>query len=208
MKEIASRALTAAEDEAEWFRAQLTEDAFDFEIIMKNVLNLFEAREAEGEQEWNRIRDRMMYENVLSIYGTLPEESSTFGQWGLNHVFQAKQFGVEWLAARLDSDADSPLRGRVVSIAYTYDNAMQKSKQAGSPQPLTSYVPDPGVALCNARGPYTLFRLDAPGSPYAEDLSWMLATPRPESGVTIDYFQYLLLIQNGTASKPLGDNSF
>ena len=175
---------------------------------MKNVLNLFEAREAEGEQEWNRIRDRMMYENVLSIYGTLPEESSIFGQWGLNHVFQAKQFGVEWLAARLDSDPGSPLRGRVVSIAYAYDDAMQKSKQAGNPQPLTSYVPDPGAALCSARGPYTLYRLDAPGSPYAEELSWMLATPRPDSGVTTDYFQYLLLVRDGTPSQPLGDDLF
>jgi len=95
-----------------------------------------------------------------------------------------------------------------VSIAYAYDDAMQKSKQAGNPQPLTSYVPDPGVALCNAREPYTLYRLDAPGSPYAEELSWMLATPRPESGVTTDYFQYLLLVRDGTASQPLGDDSF
>ncbi|NBB90005.1 MAG: hypothetical protein GVY23_02235 [Spirochaetes bacterium] len=208
MKEIASRALSAAEDEAEWFRVQLGENAFDFEIIMKNVVNLFEARGAEGERGWNRVRDRMMYENVLSIYGTLPEESSIFGQWGLNHVFQAKQFGVEWLAARLDSDQRSPLQGRVVSISYAYDDAMQKSKRAGNPQPLTSYVPDPGVALCNARGPYTLYRLDAPRSPYAEELSWMLATPRPESGVTTDYFQYLLLVRGGTASQPLGDDSF
>ncbi len=206
--EIASRALSAAEDEAEWFRARLAAKAFDFEFIMENVLNLFEAREAQGEREWNRIRDRMMYENVLSIYGTLPEESSIFGQWGLNHIFQAKQFGVEWLAARLDSDPLSPLQGRVVSIAYAYDDAMQKSKQAGSTQPLTSYVPDPGYALCNARGPYTLYRLDAPGSPYAEELSWMLATPRPESGVTTDYFQYVLLVRDGTASQPLGDDSF
>ena len=208
MKEIASRALSAAEDEAEWFRTELAADAFDFEIIMKNVVNLFEAREAQGEREWNRIRDRMMYENVLSIYGTLPEESSIFGQWGLNHIFQAKQFGVDWLAARLDSDPRSPLQGRVVSIAYAYDDAMQKSKQAGNPQPLTSYVPDPGVALCNARGPYTLYRFDAPGSPYAEELSWMIATPRPESGFTTDYFQYLLLVRDGTASQPLGEDSF
>jgi erythromycin esterase len=215
--ETAERALEAANARSGWFEDHLgAQAAFDFEIIMENVLNLYRATEAEAdaragtesEQAWNRLRDRMMYENFLRIWQKRPEywprDAAIFGQWGLNHVFQAQEFGVEWLAARLDSDEDSPLRGRVVSITYAYDDALQMQSGSARAEPLTSYTPDPGAVLCLATDRLTLYRLDAPDSPYAESLRWMHATPRPEEGVTTDYFQYLVLIRGGTAAEPVG----
>lgn len=177
------------------------ERSFELELIMSNVVNLFEARAAEQNGEWNRVRDRMMYENALALLERMPGEESLFGQWGLNHVFQAKEFGVDWLAARLATDPASPLAGRVVSITYAYEDAQQMGKGGRHPQPLTTYRPDPGTMTCVAEAKYTLFRLDAPDSPYASQLRWMHATPRPTEGVTTDYFQYVVLIRDGTAAR-------
>lgn len=177
------------------------ERSFELELIMSNVVNLFEARAAQQNGEWNRVRDRMMYENALALLERLPGDESLFGQWGLNHVFQDEEFGVDWLAARLACDPASPLAGRVVSIAYAYEDAQQMGKGSRPPQPLTTYRPDPGTMTCVAKTQYTLFRLDAPESPYASQLRWMHATPRPTGGVTTDYFQYVVLIRDGTAAR-------
>lgn len=154
------------------------------------------ARAAQQNGEWNRVRDRMMYENALALLERMPGDESLFGQWGLNHVFQDEEFGVVWLAARLATDPASPLAGRVVRITYAYEDVQQMGKGGRRRRPLTTYRPDPGTMMCMAETKYTLFRLDAPESPYASQLRWMHSTPRPTGGVTTDYFQYVVLIRD------------
>lgn len=152
---------------------------------------------------------------------------------GLDSVKLYGFFGYYHILQEAPKDSEPPLGAllkadgfRVASLAsFTLESLMYLPKGLGMPAP-----DDEQVSVVNAGGPLmlvkgindlkaasakdsrTLFRLDAPGSPYAADQrlvtvqSTMIGAdmvPPDASTNTLDYFQYVFLLRGSPAIAPL-----
>ncbi|HAA10503.1 MAG TPA: hypothetical protein DCE41_01935, partial [Cytophagales bacterium] len=88
------------------------EQHFEIPYIFKNMLHSIEAFSQAEHLDIHRKRDGYMYKNFLELYPRL-SPGKYLGQWGLNHVYQSPQLEVNWLAARLEHQEDSPVKGQV-----------------------------------------------------------------------------------------------
>lgn len=123
-------------------------------------------------------------------------------------MFQAEEFGVPWFAARLQQHRESPLEGEVCSIALIYEQANERSKHDRITTGFSTYLPESGAFYHAARWEKTLFSLDKDGSPFRSELIWTLTTPRPEMGVTTDFFQYAIYLRFSPASRGLNQRFY
>ncbi|MGM0438178.1 MAG: hypothetical protein ACQEQD_07885 [Bacillota bacterium] len=176
------------------------QDFFGLQLINDNLINRYIAYKKRNE-EWNITRDKMMYDNFLKIYSRY-SDGKYYGQWGLNHAFQEKQDGVNWFAAKLDNDVDSPLKGQILSIVYLYQNCTRINNNGEYSETSMSNNISKQIDLLS-QGEMTLFKLNGRQSPFSKDLIWMLGETKPKKGVTTDYFQYLIFLEDYKASTPL-----
>ncbi len=183
------------------YRDYLGTDFFGFDLVSQNIIYRDVAYK-KRENEWNSTRDEMMYENFLKIYDQYPA-GKFYGQWGLNHAFQQKQGGVNWFAARLDNEKDSPLKGKILSIVYLYQDCEHILNGNYRNDFLTTYVSKNRAMDQLGKGDITLFKLNGANSPYTQGLIWPLVVEKPEAGSTTDYFQYVILLKNSGPSTPL-----
>lgn len=184
---------------------------FDFQIINDNILNTIEAYykqdgSRQDNQVFNAVRDKKMYENFLKIYSHLPQ-GKYYGQFGLNHAFQKMQGNIDWLASLMNSSA-SPVKGKILSIAYVYEDCQQMYPSNGSyfVGNMSDYASNDGLLEPYLKSDLVLFRLVGKGSPFKKRLKWYFCkeTP-PYSGVTTDYYQFLLFIKGSKPTVPLGE---
>lgn len=183
------------------YEAYLGESYFDFQLILKNMDNI--SKIYEEEQHFDRERDRCMYENFMAIYSRLPKDVF-YGQWGLNHAFKRAQGDIKWIASEMEAN---DFKDKVLSIAYAYNNCkyMNKNKDKSyGESPLTDITKETMVGL--PREDLILLPLHREDSPYEKKLLWPYTRQRnypPSGGVTTDYFDYLLVIQNAGPTRPL-----
>lgn len=172
---------------------QLNKDQlFETNYIIKNLIHSIDAFSLGYGLDTHRKRDEYMYENFLELYACLPK-GKFFGQWGLNHVYQSPQLDVNWLGHLLNSDERSPVKGKVLSIAAFYNNSERIKWRSEETELLDSFDPDIdtlGIPI-TANSTY-LFRLNTSHSPFKDELLWY-GSNQPESGVTTDYFEYMLI---------------
>ena len=114
---------------------------------------------------------------------------------------QGPQLGVEWLAARINSRDE--FAGTVCSLVLVYADSQRLSQDGTAVELLSTYASGMQILAELAGGKPLLVRLDGEGSPFSQELIWKLATPQPASGVTTDYFQYLLYVPGAQAAQPL-----
>lgn len=184
------------------YQEWLGDNFFDFEFVNRNLLNKFEVISASNNQ-FNQIRDERMYQNFTAVYPRFVK-GTCFGQWGLNHVFQKKQSSTDWLASRINSES-SPLKGKVTSIVYAYQDCTQMLNRTYESHPQTTFNSNLNSLKELAASDVTLFRLTGQNSPFGKYLIWPFKRnigSAPKEGVTGDYFQYLILIKNGTPTTP------
>jgi hypothetical protein len=182
---------------------------FNFEFVNQNILNAIEAYSVfllKNDKNFNEIRDKKMYENFVKLYPRLPE-GKFFGQFGTDHVFQKPTQHGAWVASLMQGD-DSPVKGRVLSIVCAYKNCMKMTKigKKGyySTDKWNTYHSSENVFDSYLATDFTLFRLSGNDSPFAQKLIWpMRFCDKPETGVTIDYYQYMVLVKNAKATDPL-----
>ena len=86
--------------------------------IFRNLIQAVDAFSQKQNLDIHRKRDQYMYDNFLIMHDRLPK-GNFFGQWGLNHVYQSPQLNVNWLAYLLDTQENSPVKGKVLSMAGT-----------------------------------------------------------------------------------------
>ncbi len=183
---------------AEW----LGDELLGFRLVLQNILYRYQCVEGgTTDKAWNRLRDERIYRNFLTLYSAIPRGMRFFGQWGLNHVFQQREFDVNWLAARLRHSPDSPVKNEICSIALIYEQANQRSKHDQVTSGFSNYLPISGAFYQAVQWNLTLFSLNRPDSPFDRQLHWMLTTPPPESGVTTDFFQYAIYARFSPASR-------
>ena len=164
-----------------------------FEHVNNNLLNMLEVYHSNN---FNGIRDQKLYENFLSISSHLPK-GKYFGQIGLSHVFQRAFPYVNWFASFLRNEI-SPFKGKVLSVAYAYQNC--KYLYPTKRKNYVSHINTLDLSMVEFKNfinsKYAIFKLNQKDSPFDEKLIWPLNHKFPENGVTTDYFQYLVVIKD------------
>jgi hypothetical protein len=155
--------------------------------------------------ENNHTADVARYHYMAETYFALGlQDETVYGKWGAEHVYQAQYRGIEHIAKLLD-DEQSPVAGRVLSIASVYVDSTQLYKDDGD-YAIGAYdapVRIGGPLRQAAAGDITLFQLTGSTSPFAQGL-YLMAYPTA-GGVTTDYVQFVILMQGAEAAKPLGE---
>lgn len=96
---------------------------FDFSIVVDNLVNSINAYDSNS-AKFSQIREPSMYSNFKRICEYLPK-GKYLGEFGTEHVYQ-RHCGIQLgnlrrFAMHLNSK-DSPVKGKVLSIAYGYEN--------------------------------------------------------------------------------------
>lgn len=97
---------------------------FEITYIFKNLIHSADAFSQVEHLDIHRKRDMYMYENFIELYNHFPV-GKFFGQWGLNHIYQSPQLGVNWLAYLLNTEESSPVKGKILSMATYYKNCQR-----------------------------------------------------------------------------------
>jgi len=181
------------------------DNLFGFELVNENIISQVKAYK-DNTSQFNQIRDSKMYDNFKKIYSHIPK-GKFYGQWGLNHAFQKSQGNVNWLAS-LMNNSDSPVKGKVLSVVYLYDNCDVMKRGNYSTAKLTSYGSNDNILEPFFKEDITLFKLTGEQSPFHQELIWPFNINAsngiiPTEGVTTDYFEYMILIKNAKATIPL-----
>jgi len=171
----------------------------EVELVLSSLLAGLELQTVSG-TEWNNGREQAMYANLLRQVS--PEGGEKyFGQWGLNHVFQGQQLGVDWLASRIDQMEG--FAGSILSLVLVYSGSERISQDGTQPVPLDTYRSSAGILADLSGEQPLLVKLDGPESPFTQNLIWKLNEVAPTAGVTTDYYQYILFVPRAQASSPL-----
>ncbi len=182
------------ESEGENLQELLGEDWFAFEYGLERLIQTHETW-GEGFQ----VREDFAFSNLLELSPHL-DRGNFFGQWGGNHVLQRNQARVNWLGSLLQGPR-SPWADQVLSIYYVYDHCKRMDPRTYQARDYSSQeIRDLEVLRRAAPADICLFWLGAPGSPFTEEIHFLTGHSR---GVTTDYFQYLIMIRNQSASTPL-----
>lgn len=181
------------------YKEILEDNYFPYKLVSQNLLNRYEVYEGNN---FNHIRDRIMYKNFRTIYTSLAK-GKYFGQLGLSHIFQNSFPYVDWFAALLKKDPG--FQGKILSIAYVYKDCRylyptQRMTYTSSIDTLDPTMEDFQDLL---QGTFTIFKLNGSGSPFTRELLWPIGHKFPKKGVTTDYFQYLLVIKGSSNAGPI-----
>lgn len=180
------------------YKSLFGEDYYKFKHVNNNLLNMLEVYSSNN---FNGVRDEKMYNNFLSIFNYLPKDKY-FGQIGLSHIFQKSFPYVTWFGAFLNKE-DSQFKGKILSVAYAYKNCKYlyptiRKNYVSTIDTLDSSIVEFEFFINNKN---TIFKLSEEESPFTKKLIWPLKHKNPVSGVTTDYFQYLVIIKNSDEMK-------
>ncbi len=181
------------------YKEYLKEDYFKFIMVLENIMDGINAYDT-AEDEFLEIRERCIYENFIKIYNKLGDVKF-FGQWGIWHVYQ-KYEGVQPIAARLNTSG-SPVKGKVLSIAYVYDNCryMADGEENYIDKKLNERFSHIKPFLKYAGAKATLFKLKGERSPF--EIGSFLMEGKA-TGATTQYFQYIVVVKNSQSCEPYG----
>jgi len=181
-------------EKEDYLEGVLGENWFDFKFSVKSLIKT-QKTWGEGSQA----REDNSFSNFIDLSPIL-DRGGFFARWGANHVLQRTQAGVNWLGGILDGP-DSPWQGQVLSIYFVYDHCQRMDPKTYRGVDYSSgEIRGLETLRRAAPGEKTLFWLDAPGSPFREEVYFLT---RHSRGVTTDYFQYILMIRNKPAANPL-----
>lgn len=173
---------------------------FEITYIFQNLIHSVDAFSQQENLDIHRKRDQYMYENFLVLYERLPK-GNFFGQWGLNHVYQSPHLNVKWLAHLLNNGDDSPVRGKVLSMATYYKNCERIKWRSDEVEQLYNVtISDDSLGISLGNQGIHLFRLNASNSPFKDQLLWY-GPHKPDTGVTTDYYEYIIIENEFSASK-------
>lgn len=183
------------------YKNHLKDGYFGFKFVCNNLLSGYISYSGNN---FNSIRDSNIYNNFLLLHSLLPR-GKYFGQWGLSHIFQTPSPNVKWFGAALNSQ-NPAFEDKVLSIPYIYSNCKYLY-----PTTRKNYISS--INTLNReltcfekfiKKDYTIFKLNNNDSPFNKNLIWPFDHIHAKKGVTTDYFQYLVIVQNSGAADELG----
>ncbi|HHV39081.1 MAG TPA: erythromycin esterase family protein [Tepidimicrobium sp.] len=182
------------------YRAYLGDNYFGFRLVNRNLLYRYEVYHSNN---FDGIRDGKIYKNFMEVNKRIPK-GKYYGQLGLSHVFQRPFPYVNWFGAALNGE-DSPFKGKVLSLAYVYNDCRYLY-----PTPRKNYTSSISTLDLKleafeklAGNDCTIFKLNGEDSPFNKKLIWPIVHKLPPDGVTTDYIQYLVAVNNSPAAEPL-----
>lgn len=187
-----------AELETEAVQTKLGVLAEEFELVLSNLIVGVDLPTTDAVSRY-AIRDRAMYTNFLK-QADKHSEAKYFGQWGLNHVYQNEQMGVEWFASFLDKT--EVYNDTVFSMVLVYQDSHYMESFSHETLPFDNYLTGTNLLGQLAANNPLLVKLNGPESPFMEELIWNFRQALPLRGVTTDYYQYLLFVPGATPSTP------
>jgi hypothetical protein len=109
------------------YKKILNKDEFrDLELTLSNSSDTARIySNSDNSRYFNCEREKSIYNNFLRVYGKLGG-GKYFGQWGGFHILQKSRYDEDSFASYLNLK-DSPVRKKVVSIKFVYDNNKHKS---------------------------------------------------------------------------------
>jgi hypothetical protein len=180
----------------------LGEDFYNFEFAVNNTLTGIKAYD-KSTKNFDAFREQAICSNFLSVYEHYGK-GKYFGQFGSEHVFQS-HCNTDYLSADSDrlaillNTSDSPVDGRVCTILYTYVTCSAMNQNGSFDLSENSLAQAQILSDYGESGSMTLFDLRAEGSPFGKNPIFIKP---PANGVTLNYFQYLVLIKNSGACSP------
>jgi hypothetical protein len=190
-----------------YYKEYLGNNFFDFNIISKNIINsdaisrLYKnmCNSKKSWEQFYNFRDKIMFENFSKINTYFPE-GKYYGQFGMHHVFQSQCSNVNWLASLINN---SKYYNKVLSIIYIFNQPeLYRSNIHESDNKNNNiflyYFNRSNMQFQDPK--YILVKLNAKNSPYSRSLIWYTENSwhyqKPNEGVTTDYFQYVLVIND------------
>lgn len=192
------------------YQEYLGNDYFDFNFIVNNMVNAFDAYSNYNSEKFEEIREKSMYNNFKTLYAGLPK-GKYFGEFGGAHIYQNSfkdgTYGqADKRLAMYLNDTGSPVKGKVLSIEYYYKNSKYMSqKYPYSAQKVNYLINDEDISKY-LKSDINIFKLDGDKSPFSKSLYFMKY--KGLNGVTTDYFKYIVVIKNSPAARAydIGEN--
>ncbi len=198
VEDFSNRLFQDIENNTTAYEGYLGSDYFDFYLSARNLTYKFDVY-----ADYNAvIRENYIYENFKSVFSHLPD-AKFYGQWGASHIHLKKHSGVDWIAKLINESTDLSLQNAVLTIKPFYLNCTAMTRQPYSTAPLSDSPMITGLLSPVSDSNITLYRLNGDGSPFFDGLT--LVEYPSEEGVTVDYFQYSMLISNSPPTSPLSD---
>lgn len=184
------------------YKEYLGEKFFDFSLINDNLCTSFKAYN--DMTNFNKIRDMQMYENFINIYNNLPE-GKFYGHFGAAHIYQHNMYDDTYSLASLMNNKNSPVKGKVISIIYVYNNCKIFNPLNAQTISTINTLKEDNIFKSYLETNTTLFKLNGWNSPFDKSLIWELLSPSgiPTKGVTTDYYQYMVVIKNSHPMEPI-----
>lgn len=145
----------------------------DFDEFINQVnggLVMLEGQSIKTSEEME-VREEYMYENFKKLVDRFPD-AKFFGQFGRAHVpivYQPNWVHLKnWksLAARLNTNENSPVKGKVCSLVYYYGANIEYSNSAIYESIIkTEDIP---LFLKHSTTPFTMFKLDGENTPFKD----------------------------------------
>lgn len=184
------------------YKSYLGNHYFDFSIVVDNMINSINAYSNEGEN-FDKVREPAIYNNFKRIYAHFPAEKY-FGEFGMDHVYQKRNTMYLKDFSMYLKDKNSPIKGKVISIAYGYKNCSFMNIthnhtyiQTEADSSITNMLELDKHSTTDL----TLFKLNGTNSPFNNEKYFI---ENLKGGHTTDYFQYIILIKNSKGTTPLG----
>lgn len=177
------------------YEAFLGKNLNEFEFTLQNMMPVHQYYLSNNLEN----REKAICENFRQLYARLPK-GKFYGQWGSYHTLQKAPYLT--LAKYLQHDSESPCKHKVISIYSLYENSYYLDNESKKPKPIKNAK---SVKLWTSvtDANLTLFRLLGESTPFTQKLYAWASDETFNAGVTTDYFQYLLVIKNSPAMKPL-----
>lgn len=157
------------------------DEIYDLEFILSNFKDTERIyRNIDDRNYFNCEREKSIYNNFVHIYSILKDEKY-FGQWGGFHILQKSSSDEDSFASYLNLE-NSPVRKKVVSIKFIYDNDKHRATNGKILNAFKEY----------SSSKFTLYKL--------KKTEGIGEEPCPindyESSDITEYFQYGILIRN------------
>jgi hypothetical protein len=198
LREICNQINTNINNSSIAYQQYFGQNYFNTKLILENVVNVGLASEkySNDKDKWNNFRDSIITMNFLSIDERIAD-GKYIGQWGMHHTFQRSTFDINWFASKLQQT--DKFNEKILSCIFCYENSNCRKKSGEieflNTQPRSGYY-----SFTNTEEP-VIFNLIKKDSPYLNNLYKITTEIKEEnSGVTTDYFQYMVLIINGEPS--------
>ncbi len=192
---------TAYREDPALFENIFTDNLYHFEGTLANLTDTISANLS---SDFFTDREHILYKNFLSAYNKDPQ-GKFFGNLTMEHIYQRQvSEGHLGKADRLGTllvQEGSVLRDQVVSIAAFYHNSEFRFYYGryDNYKVFNDFIIDPLPMLKTASSDFTVYKLEGEDSPFTWDPHTVI---NPTGGVTIDYYQYLMLIQNSQPTTP------